>query len=74
MNGVKKRLQKKYPQKQNFLLEPIKAMMKQSPIYTIAIIMALPRDIEFAANKPIPRAEITDHDMSAGRIEIAQMT
>jgi hypothetical protein len=34
MNGVKARLQKKYPQAPNFLLEPIHAMMIQSKIYT----------------------------------------
>jgi hypothetical protein len=65
MNGVKKRLQKKYPQKPNFLLEPIKAMIKQSPIYTIATIMALPRDIEFAENKPALGAEVAYRDISA---------
>jgi hypothetical protein len=33
MHGVKNRLHKKYPQKPNFLFEPIKAMRKQNPIY-----------------------------------------
>jgi hypothetical protein len=51
MNGVKKRLQKKYPQKPNFLLQPIQAMMKQSTTYTMAIIMALPRYIESARDQ-----------------------
>ena len=53
MNGVKKRLQKKYPQKPNFLLKPITEMIKQSPRYTaMAVIMAFPRDSESAR---IPR-------------------
>jgi hypothetical protein len=43
MNGVKKRLQKKYPQNPNFLLTPTQAMMRQSPIYTIAMVMAFPQ-------------------------------
>jgi hypothetical protein len=76
MNGVKKRLQKKYPPKPNFLLQPIQAMRRQSPTYTMtmATIMALPHDIEFAANNLIPGAEITHHVISAGCIEIAQRT
>ena len=54
MRGVKKRLQKKYPQNPNFRSTPIQAMRKQSPTYTITTSMAFPRDFESARGR-MPR-------------------